>query len=34
MFNAFVSHLLTAKINVAFDLADPDMGASDTRQQT
>ncbi len=27
--NAFVSHLLTAKINVAFDLADPNMGASD-----
>ena len=25
--NAFVSHLLTAKINVAFDLADPNMGA-------
>ena len=27
--NAFVSHLLTAKINVAFDLADPNMGAAD-----
>ena len=27
--NALVSHLLTAKINVAFDLANPDMGASE-----